>query len=106
MAKRNVLSLKRKIDLLKDIETKKEKKNPTKQSKQNKTKQKKTNKQTNQKQVDIASQYNVSQATVSSISKNSEKLKEKFYGGEVNAKVKCQRLPHQPKVDSALLSWV
>ena len=84
MVKRNVLSLKRKIDLLKDIETKKKKK---------------------QKQVDVASQYNVSQAAVSSILKNSEKLKEKFYGGEVNAKVKRQRLPHQPKVDSALLSW-
>ena len=47
----------------------------------------------------------MSQATVSSISKNSEKLKEKFYGGEDNVKVKRQRLPHKPKVDSALLSW-
>ena len=55
--------------------------------------------------MDVASQYNVSQATVSSILKNSEKLKEKFYGGEDNAKVKRQRLPHQLKVDSALLSW-
>ena len=55
--------------------------------------------------MDVASQYNVSQTTVSSILKNSEKLKEKIYGGEVNAMVKRQRLPHQPKVDSALLSW-
>ena len=55
--------------------------------------------------MDVASQYSVSQATVSSILKNSEKLKEKFCGGEVDAKVNRQRLPHQPKVDSTQLSW-
>ncbi|KAK7485513.1 hypothetical protein BaRGS_00023201, partial [Batillaria attramentaria] len=55
-----------------------------------------TLKQKQQKQEDVASQYNVSQATVSSIVKNSEKLKEKIYGGEVCAKMKR---------DSALLSW-
>lgn len=80
-SKRNVLSLKRKIDLMKEIETKK------------------------LKQADGASQYNISRATVSCIVKNSEKLKEKFYGGEFSPQKKRERLPLEPKVDSALLSW-
>ena len=87
MAKRNVLSLKRKIDLLKDIETNKQTKNTTTTTKTGGC---------------LFSVQCVSGN--SSILKNSEKLKDKFYGGEVNAKVKRQRLPHQPKVDSALLS--
>ena len=78
---RNVLTLKRKIDLLKDIETKQ------------------------LTQTEIAKKYKVAQPTVCAIVKNGEQLKQKFYSGETSAKRKRERCPGEPKVDSALLDW-
>ena len=78
--KGNVLRMKRKIELLKEIETKK------------------------MKQADDARKFKVCQGTVSLIVKNAEALKPQLYGG-TNAQRKRERLPVESKVDSALLSW-
>ena len=58
---RTVLTLKRKIDLLKDIERKQG------------------------TQTEIAKKYKVAQSTVCAIVKNGEQLKQKFYSGETSA---------------------